>query len=188
MNGWMENIRVGGLFVLSILGRLLETLWTVAHQAPLSMGFPRQECWNGLPFPSPRDLPDPEMELASPESPALAGRFFTTEPPGRPKELFRCRESAHTPRPCPTWQTPVSARVPMGYPLLLAGPSPAALCGQHKGGLVAPPKAQRPRETAAPLGLFSSLCSRAGVRPTPDKSSAENILFSLAWGNQTAIN
>ena len=38
---------------------LLETLWTVAHQAPLSMGFPRQEHQNGLPFPSPGDLPDP---------------------------------------------------------------------------------------------------------------------------------
>ena len=62
MNGWMENIRVGGLFVLSILGRLLETLWTVAHQAPLSMGFPRQECWSGLPFPSPGDLPNPGIK------------------------------------------------------------------------------------------------------------------------------
>ena len=48
--------------------------WTIAHQAPLSMGFSRQEYWSGLPFPSPGDLPDPEME---PVSPALAGRFFT---------------------------------------------------------------------------------------------------------------
>ena len=46
-------------------------------QAPLSMGFPRQEYWSGLPFPSPGDLPNPGME---PASPALAGRFFTTEP------------------------------------------------------------------------------------------------------------
>ena len=43
------------------------------HQAPLSMGFPRQECWSELPFPSPGDLPDPGIE---PTSPALAGRFF----------------------------------------------------------------------------------------------------------------
>ena len=56
-------------------------LWTVAHQAPLSMGFPRQEYWNRLPFSSPGDLPDPGIELTSP---ALAGRFFTTEPPGKP--------------------------------------------------------------------------------------------------------
>ena len=54
--------------------------WTIAHQAPLSMGFPRQEYWNGLPFSSPRDLPDPGIESVSPE---LAGSFFTTEPPGK---------------------------------------------------------------------------------------------------------
>ena len=52
--------------------------WTVAHQAPLSMGFSRQKYWSGLPFPSPGDLPDPGTELASLMSPALAGRFFTT--------------------------------------------------------------------------------------------------------------
>ena len=58
----------------------LVTPWTVACQAPLSMGFPRQEYWSGLPFPSPRDLLDPEIEL---ESPALAAGFFTTEPAGK---------------------------------------------------------------------------------------------------------
>ena len=51
------------------------TLWTVAHQAPQSMGFSRQEYWGQLPFPSPGDLPDPAIE---PASPALAGGFFTT--------------------------------------------------------------------------------------------------------------
>ena len=61
--------------------RLFATPWTAAHQAPLSKGFPRQEYWGGLPFPSPGDLPDPGIELASP---ALAGRFLTTEPPGKP--------------------------------------------------------------------------------------------------------
>ena len=50
----------------------------------LSMGFLRQEYWSGLPFPSPGDLPNPEMELISP---ALAGRFFTTEPPRKPLTL-----------------------------------------------------------------------------------------------------
>ena len=54
---------------------------TVALQASLSMGFPRQEYWSGLPFPSPGTLPDPRTD---PASPALAGRFFTTEPPGKP--------------------------------------------------------------------------------------------------------
>ena len=51
------------------------TLWAVTCQACLSMGFPWQEYWSGLPFPSPGDLPDPGIE---PQSPALAGRFFTT--------------------------------------------------------------------------------------------------------------
>ena len=55
--------------------------WTVAHQAPLSMGFSWQEYWSRLPFPSPGDLPDPGVKLMSP---ALAGRCFTTEPPGKP--------------------------------------------------------------------------------------------------------
>ena len=55
--------------------RLFATLWTVAHQPPLFMGFSRQEYWSGLPFPSPGDLPDPEIE---PASPALASGFFTT--------------------------------------------------------------------------------------------------------------
>ena len=59
----------------------LMTPWTVACQALLSMEFSRQEYWSGLLFPSPGDLPDPGTE---PTSPALADRFFTTEPPGKP--------------------------------------------------------------------------------------------------------
>ena len=64
--------------------RLLATPWTAAYQAPLSMGFSRQEDWSGLPFPSPGILPPPGIEPASLTSPALANRFFTTEPPGKP--------------------------------------------------------------------------------------------------------
>ena len=59
--------------------------WTGARQAFLFMGFPRQEYWSVLPFPSPGDLPEPGIE---PMSPALAGRFFATEPPGKPQEIF----------------------------------------------------------------------------------------------------
>ena len=54
------------------------SLWTVAHQALLSMGFSRQEYWSGLPCPPSGALPDPGIEPASLMSPALAGRFFTT--------------------------------------------------------------------------------------------------------------
>ena len=60
--------------------------WTVACQAPLSMEFSRQEYWSGLPFPSPGDLHDPGIK---PTSPALTGRFFTTESPGKPMKDFR---------------------------------------------------------------------------------------------------
>ena len=58
--------------------RLFTTPWTAAHQAPLSMGFSRQEYWSGLPFPSPGDLPDPGIKPTSLRFPALAGRFSTT--------------------------------------------------------------------------------------------------------------
>ena len=57
---------------------LFVTLWTIAHQAPLSMGFSRQEYWSGLPFSSPEDLPDPGIE---PKSPALQADALTSEPP-----------------------------------------------------------------------------------------------------------
>ena len=59
----------------------LETSWTVAHQAPLSMGFSRQEYWSGLPFPSPGDLPNPGIEL---RSPALQVDTLPSEPPEKP--------------------------------------------------------------------------------------------------------
>ena len=55
---------------------LFETLWTVAHWAPLSMGFSWQEYWSGLPCPPPGDLANPETESVSLTSPALAGGFY----------------------------------------------------------------------------------------------------------------
>ena len=58
--------------------RLFVTPRTVAHQAPLSMGFSTQEYWSGLPFPTPGDLLDPGIKLGSLASPGLAGGFFTT--------------------------------------------------------------------------------------------------------------
>ena len=63
--------------VVSVLSDSL-ILWTVAHQAPLSMGFCRQEYWSELPFPPPGDLPNPGIEPTSLMSPAFSGRFFTT--------------------------------------------------------------------------------------------------------------
>ena len=61
------------------------TPWTIAHQAPLSMEFSRQEYWSGLPFPSAEDLLYPGIKLGPP---ALASKFFTTEPPGKPNRVI----------------------------------------------------------------------------------------------------
>ena len=58
--------------------QLYVTLWTVAYQAPVSMGFSRQKYWSGLPCPPPGDLPDPGIEPGSLMSPAFACGFFTT--------------------------------------------------------------------------------------------------------------
>ena len=58
----------------------LATLWTVAHQAPLSIEFSRQEYWSGLPFPPPGDRPNPGIEF---ESPALQAEALTSEPQGK---------------------------------------------------------------------------------------------------------
>ena len=66
--------------------QLFATPWTVALQVPLSIRFSRQEYWTGLPFLPPGDLPNPRMEPESPASSALAGRFFITEPPGKPPD------------------------------------------------------------------------------------------------------
>ena len=59
---------------------------TIVHQAPLPMEVFRQEYWSGLPFPPPGDLPDPGIEPTSFASPALAGRFFATITPGKPRD------------------------------------------------------------------------------------------------------
>ena len=61
--------------------QLFVTLWTVSCLAPLSMELSRQEHWSGLPYPPPRDLPNPGIELMSLMSPVLARRFFTTSTP-----------------------------------------------------------------------------------------------------------
>jgi len=71
---------VAELFSRQDMSHSFVTPWTVAHQAPLSIGFPKQGYRSGLPFPSPGHLPDPEIKHMSP---ALAGRFITTELPGK---------------------------------------------------------------------------------------------------------
>ena len=85
--------------------------WAAVHQASPFMAFSRQEYWNGFPFPPPGDLPDPGIQ---PESPALAGGFFTTVPPGKPilvvkVKLLSCVRLFGTP-----WTVAYQAPLPMG--------------------------------------------------------------------------
>ena len=80
--------------------RLFESPWTVARQAPLSLGFSRQEYWSRFPFPSPGDLPDPGIKPTSPVSLALAGKLFTTKPPGNISALLRSETRSPLSSPC----------------------------------------------------------------------------------------
>ena len=82
---WIVCVCMPESYMLSHFSRvrLFATPWTVAHQAPLSMKFSRQEYWSGLSFPSPGDLPDPGIK---PRSPALEADSLLSEPPGKPVE------------------------------------------------------------------------------------------------------
>ena len=91
--------------------RFFVTPWTVAHQAPLSMGFSRQEHWGGLPFPFPGDLPNPGIEPASLVSPALPAGSLPLASPGKPrsKAALRKREGQKM------WET----KAPLTYSITL---------------------------------------------------------------------
>ena len=75
--------------------QLFETLWTVARQAPLSMGFSRQEYWSGLPCPSPGDLPDPGIEAMSPAALALQVDSLPVSHWGNPMGIYKCAQIIH---------------------------------------------------------------------------------------------
>ena len=77
------------VFSHRVMSNSFLTPWTVVCQAPLSMGFPKQEYWSGFAILSPRDLPDPGIK---PTFPALVGGFLTTEPPGKPSVLLYSRK------------------------------------------------------------------------------------------------
>ena len=80
--------------------QLFATPWTIAHQAPLCMGLPMQEYWNGLPFPSSRDLPYPGIKSVSP---TLAAGFFTTEPPDSRMQCYKEEEEMEEMRVLISW-------------------------------------------------------------------------------------
>ena len=94
--------------------------WTVACQTPLPMGVSRQEYWSRLPFPTPGDLPNPEIEPVSLASPALSGEFFTTATPGKPQSIMqrKCNSSKTVlaaPSSCmfPSFPSPLSHFAPI---------------------------------------------------------------------------
>ena len=91
---------------------LFATPWTVAHQAPPSMGFSRQEYWGGLPFPPPRDLPNPGME---PRSPALQADTLTSEPPGKPKSHYYIEENNWMFKPARDFGAPLTESLWMSH-------------------------------------------------------------------------
>ena len=123
--------------------RLRVTLWTAAHQAPLSMGLSRQEHWRGLSFPPPGGLPDPWIQAMSLICPALAGGFFTTEP--GLASFFVCRQRD-------LFMNPLLACVIsqnlLGCPLALSTPGLSA-----GGGLAPMISCQERRSTRLPGGL-----------------------------------
>ena len=88
---WENNFEKMTLhYVVSCVGHSVMsdsvTPWTLVHQAPLSMGFSRQEYWSRVPFPIPGNLPVPEIE---PESPVLQAESLLSKPPGKPPMLFK---------------------------------------------------------------------------------------------------
>ena len=152
--------------------RLFVTPWTVAYQAPLSMGFSRQEYWSGLPFPSPGDLPDPGIQ---PEFPALEADALTSELPGK-LTLNSCKNNNNQKKPlnnhiynwkgilfCPGMYKHIFSSIGMtwGKCLLLSSMRHARPCPLNNSS--APPHhvttqiASPPKSPTCPLGYFSGL-------------------------------
>ena len=102
--------------------RLSATLWTVAHHAPMSMGFSKQEYWSGLPCPPPGDLPNPAIKPTSLMPPALAGGFFT---------ISTAWKAHYLPKSAQIHVHWVSDAVKPSHPLL--SPSHALSLSQHQG-------------------------------------------------------
>ena len=112
---WKEGVYALHACVLSGFSRvrLFATLRTVAHQAPLSMRFSRQEYWSGLLFPTPRGVPNPGTEPTTPRYPALAGGFFTTSATWEARIGPAAAKSLQS---CPTLCDPIDGSPP-GSPI-----------------------------------------------------------------------
>ena len=145
--------------------RLLATPGPAAHRAPLSVGCSRQEHWTGLPFPSPGELPDPGIEPTSLKSPASAGKFLATVPPGKP---FRLKSPESEPGSPQSHARRVRQR--RGKLASLGAPAPT---GPPSSSLTAVP--QQCREPLLPVShalcvLPETLSPRPGLPPTPHRA------------------
>ena len=140
-------------YVLSCFSgvRFFVAPWTVAHQAPLSMGFSRQEHWSGLPFPSPGDLPDPEIE---PRSPTLQADALISEPPGTRPYLTGASQLALTSLVAQTVKCLPTMREAQVQSRVL--PSPADL---PNPGIEPGFPTSEPPGKSAPPGSPSQICS-----------------------------
>ena len=107
------------LFSSSVVSASFVTPLTVARQLPLSMGFPRQECWHGLPFTSPGDLSNPAIEPMTSELYAVSysvSTFFTSELSGKPINVYAAAAAAKSLQSCPTLCDPIDGS-PRGSPI-----------------------------------------------------------------------
>ena len=117
--------------------------WTVAHQASLCIGFSRQEYLCGLPFPSPGNLPNPGIK---PASPALAGGFFTTEPPGKPLVNNRCTVNYISPCSSPLFPPPLLSPPLLSSPPACPSSPPPGVEYTHSVGNPAPNRHRHPAQ------------------------------------------
>ena len=149
---------------------LFVALWTVTHQAPLSMGFSRQEYWSGLPFPSPGDLPNPGIEPMSLMFPALAARFFT---PSTTWEAFVYTYPLFFGFPSHLDHHRALSRVPCAVHLVLISYFIRRLSSSSRVYLSIPVSQSIPHPPVS-IHLFStsvSLCRRPGFNPLVRKIS-----------------
>ena len=140
-NGEFQQVSINSVRDRYVLSRvqLSATPCTVACQAPLSIGFFRQEYWNEMPFPPPGDIPNPGIKPMSPEPPALAGRLFTTEPPVSSVQLLSRVQLFATPWFAAlqaSWSSLTLMSIELVMPsnhLILSSPSPPAFhLSQHQ--------------------------------------------------------
>ena len=165
------------------------TLWTGAHQAPLSLGFSRQEYWSGLPFSSPGDLPDPGIKPATLMSPALAGGFFTTSATWEaPSAMSNCAlvEGTEGDWPVSHWEAPLCHAPPKDVERGGRSPCFQKVTGgetQKRHRIRGGTDLETP-SSAAPWGIRQVELALELRFPHLLQRSYNHLLLGLSWGIQ----